>query len=49
MEYYRLEKEISETPELIMKYHVNNKNTEVNRFLLKCRLRGSNVWESALS
>jgi hypothetical protein len=49
MEYYRLEKEVSETPELIMKYHVNSKNIEVNRFLLKCRLRGSNVWESALS
>jgi hypothetical protein len=49
MEYYRLEKEISESPEAIMKYHVNHKNMEVNRFLLKFRLRGSNVWETALS
>jgi len=49
IEYYRLEKEISETPELIMKYHVQHKNIELNRFLLKFRLRGSNVWECALS
>jgi hypothetical protein len=49
MEYYRLEKEISDTPELIMKYHVQHKNIDVNRFLLKCKLRGSNVWECALN
>jgi hypothetical protein len=49
MEYYRLEKEVSETPELIMKYHVEHKNIELNRFLLKYKLRGSNIWECALT
>ncbi len=49
MEYYRLEKDIAESPEVILKYHVKNKNMEVNRFLLKFRLRGSNIWETALS
>lgn len=49
MEYYRLEKNVSAAPELIMKYHVSHKNLEVIRFLLKCKLRGSNVWECALT
>jgi len=46
MEYYRLEKDVHASPELVMKYHVSHKNIEVNRFLLKCKLRGSNVWEA---
>lgn len=49
MEYYRLEKDVHACPESVMKYHVYHKKFELNRFLLKCRLRGSNVWESALS
>ena len=49
MEFYRLEKDVHAAPELLMKYDTHYKILEVIRFLLKCKIRGTNVWESALS
>jgi len=45
MKEYRLEDNISPTPELIHKHHIEKSRIELARWILKYQIRGVNVWE----
>jgi len=45
MRNYRLDNNVSHTPELIMKHHIENKKLNLQRYPLKYKLRGVNIWE----
>lgn len=42
---YRLEQNVSHTPELIMRHHIEHKGMNLRRYTLKYKLRGVNIWE----
>lgn len=45
MKEYRIENNISPTPELIHKHHIEKSQIELERWILKYKLREINIWE----
>lgn len=49
MHYYRLVENVSPTPEIIHKHHIEKCGFILERWPLRYQLRGVNVWETALT
>lgn len=49
MHYYRLAENISPTPEIIHKHHIERCGFTLERWILRYQLRGVNVWENTVT